>query len=108
MVRPSWRVAGGQILGAAVALLCALPLVRIFINSGADYNGSGFESLPVTLAEPAATVAGPNWPVLAPWIRALRAFPAGADPAPNVVVAPFPFPTGPRCRARTPLPTVAR
>jgi lactate permease len=37
----SWKVAGSQLAGAAVALLFALPLVRVFINSGADFNDSG-------------------------------------------------------------------
>ena len=107
MVRASWRVAGGQILGAAVALLCALPLVRIFINSGADYNGSGFESMPVTLAEAAATVAGANWPVLAPWIGALGAFAAGSNTVSNMMFALFQFTTGQSIGADSPETIVA-
>jgi hypothetical protein len=32
----------------------ALPLVRVFINSGPGFNASGLESMPITLAEGAA------------------------------------------------------
>ncbi|RAE28901.1 L-lactate permease, partial [Burkholderia multivorans] len=79
----SWKIAGGQIAGAAVALLCSLPLVRVFINSGSDYNNAGLDSMPVTLAEAAASTVGDAWPLLAPFIGALGAFVAGSNTVSN-------------------------
>ncbi|AHY47549.1 lctP: transporter, lactate permease (LctP) family [Rubrobacter radiotolerans] len=92
-IAESWRVAGGQILGAGVALLFALPLVRVFINSGADFNNSGLESMPLTLANGAAALAGDTWPFFAPWIGALGAFIAGSNTVSNLTFALFQFAT---------------
>jgi lactate permease len=44
----------GQLRGAAVALVFALPMVRVFIESGPRFNASGLESMPITLAHAAA------------------------------------------------------
>jgi L-lactate permease len=57
----SWKIAAGQIVAAGAALLFALPLVRVFINSGPTFNLSGLPSMPLTLAEGAASLAGPGW-----------------------------------------------
>lgn len=89
----SWKVAGGQILGAGFALLLALPMVRVFINSGETYNASGLSSMPVTLAEGAAALAGEAWPFFSPWIGALGAFIAGSNTVSNLTFALFQFAT---------------
>ncbi|MEU6697277.1 L-lactate permease [Pseudonocardia sp. NPDC046786] len=89
----SLSVSAGQLAGAAVALLFAVPLVRILINSGTEFNTSGLASMPLTLAEGAAAVAGPAWPILAPWIGALGAFVAGSNTVSNLTFALFQFAT---------------
>ncbi|OQO92683.1 L-lactate permease [Saccharomonospora piscinae] len=90
-IAAAWTVAGRQIAGTAVALLFALPLVRVFINSGE--NGSGYESMPLTLADGAAAAVGDAWPVLAPWIGALGAFVAGSNTVSNLMFSLFQFST---------------
>lgn len=92
-IAESWRVAGSQIVGAGIALLFALPLVRVFINSGPGFNLSGLESMPITLAEGAAGLAGSSWPFFAPWIGALGAFIAGSNTVSNLTFALFQFAT---------------
>jgi lactate permease len=92
-IRESWKVAGNQIAGAGIALLFALPLVRVFINSGQNFNTSGLASMPLTLAEGAASVAGNAWPFFAPWIGALGAFIAGSNTVSNLTFALFQFAT---------------
>jgi len=77
-IKETWKVAGKQIGGAAAALLFAVPLVRVFINSGSDFSAGDLASMPLTLAEGAAELAGTNWPILTPWIGALGAFIAAA------------------------------
>lgn len=106
-IAASWKVASGQLAGAAVALLCALPLVRIFINSGGDYNEAGLSSMPITLAEAAANVAGQNWPILAPFIGALGAFVAGSNTVSNMMFSLFQFSTGEGIGAASPETVVA-
>jgi lactate permease len=90
-IADSWKIAGKQIAGAAVALLFAVPLVRIFINSGEVFNTSGLESMPLTLAEGAATLAGGNWMAFAPWIGALGAFVAGSNTVSNLMFSLFQY-----------------
>ena len=92
-IAETWRVSAGQLAGAAVALLFALPLVRVFINSGTDFNASGISSMPITLAEGASSIAGQSWPLYAPWIGALGAFVAGSNTVSNLTFSLFQFST---------------
>ncbi|GAB3253863.1 L-lactate permease [Arthrobacter pigmenti] len=90
----TWKISGGQLAGTAVALLFALPLVRILIQSGPELNDSGLASMPVVLAEGAAALTGGSWPVIAPWIGALGAFIAGSNTVSNLTFSQFQFSTG--------------
>ncbi|WP_017593566.1 L-lactate permease [Nocardiopsis potens] len=92
-IAASWRTAGGQLAGAAVALLFAVPLVRVFINSGPEFSAGGPESMPLTLAGEAAALAGGAWPLFAPWIGALGAFVAGSNTVSNLMFSLFQFST---------------
>ncbi len=87
------RTAAGHLRAAAVALLFALPMVRVFILSGPEYNLSGLESMPLTLAASASALAGAAWPLLAPWIGALGAFIAGSNTVSNLMFSLFQFST---------------
>ncbi|GAB2474614.1 L-lactate permease [Promicromonospora xylanilytica] len=93
-IKASWKVAAGQLGGAAFALLCAVPLVRIFINSGPDFNGADLASMPVTVAQAAADLAGQGWPIVSPFIGALGAFVAGSNTVSNMMFSLFQFNTG--------------
>lgn len=93
-IRRTWTVAGKQLLGTAVALLFALPLVRLLIRSGPDFTNSDIASMPVTLAEGAASLVGGSWPLMAPWIGALGAFIAGSNTVSNLTFSLFQFATG--------------
>lgn len=86
-VKRAWSSAFRQVLGAAPALLFAVPMVRVFINS--DGGASGLASMPITLATAAASAAGAAWPLFAPWIGALGAFVAGSNTVSNMMFALF-------------------
>ncbi|MGP9783364.1 lactate permease [Arthrobacter sp. MYb224] len=90
----AFKVSAGQLFGTAVALLFAVPLVRILIQSGPELNNSGLSSIPVTLAEGAAAISGGFWPLIAPWIGALGAFVAGSNTISNLTFSQFQFSTG--------------
>lgn len=92
-VARSWATALGQLRGAGVALLFALPMVRVFIESGPALNLSQLESMPLTLARGVAAVAGGSWPLFAPWIGALGAFAAGSNTVSNLMFSLFQFAT---------------
>jgi len=80
-------VSAKTMIGASVALGFAVPMVRIFINSGV--NASGFDSMPITLAQGVATVAGSAWPAFAAVIGALGAFIAGSNTVSNMMFSLF-------------------
>ncbi|UCF38462.1 MAG: L-lactate permease, partial [Acidobacteriota bacterium] len=89
----SWQLAGSQLKGAAIPLLFALPMVRVFIESGPERNLSGLLSMPLTLAEGVATGVGTAWPFFAPWIGAFGAFIAGSNTVSNLMFSLFQFST---------------
>lgn len=76
---------------AAPALLLAVPMVQVFINSGAA-DGS-LASMPMVLAQSAAAVAGQAWPNVSPWVGALGAFIAGSNTVSNMMFSYFQFST---------------
>ncbi|MFD5868992.1 L-lactate permease [Corynebacterium sp. NPDC060344] len=93
-IRQTIGISAGQLAGTAAALIFAVPLVRVLIQSGPALNESGLSSMPVTLAEGAALVSGSAWPVIAPWIGALGAFIAGSNTVSNLTFSQFQYSTG--------------
>lgn len=86
-VKKAWSTALGQVWGAAPALLFAVPMVRVFINSTG--GAAGYQSMPLTLATGVAAGVGDLWPFFAPWIGALGAFVAGSNTISNMMFALF-------------------
>lgn len=78
-------------LDAAPALLLAVPMVQVFINSTAA-DGS-LDSMPLVLAQGAAGIAGNIWPNVAPWVGGLGAFIAGSNTVSNMMFSYFQFST---------------
>ena len=76
-------------LGAGFVLVFTIPLVRILINSGV--NDSGFDSMPVAMANFVATSVGDIYPLFAPMIGALGAFIAGSNTVSNMMLSQFQF-----------------
>ncbi|PSL46872.1 lactate permease [Salsuginibacillus halophilus] len=87
----AWKESGRTILAASPALMFAVPMVQVFINS--DINSTGFESMPLVLAETASSAAGEHWPAVAPVIGALGAFVAGSNTISNMMFSLFQFGT---------------
>ncbi|GFZ95314.1 L-lactate permease [Nesterenkonia alkaliphila] len=90
-IATTWKVSAKQLAATAVALLFAVPMVRVLIQSGA--NESGLESMPVVLAQGVANVAGDTWPFFAPFIGALGAFVAGSNTLANLTFTQFQWST---------------
>ncbi len=76
-------------IGAGFVLIFTIPLVRILINSG--INESGFDSMPVAMANFVATAVGDIYPLFAPMIGALGAFIAGSNTVSNMMLSQFQF-----------------
>ncbi len=77
------------LLGAGFVLIFTVPMVRIYINSGA--NDLGIESMPIAMADWVAVNVGDVWPFFAPVIGALGAFIAGSNTVSNLMFSQFQF-----------------
>lgn len=88
-VQAAFSEASGILLSAGFVLLFAVPMVRVYINSG--FNGADLPSMPIAMAEWAAANVGSVWPLLAPTIGALGAFIAGSNTISNLMFSLFQF-----------------
>lgn len=80
---------GRMIVLASAALLFAVPMVQVFINSTG--GAAGFDSMPNELAGGVAALAGHAWPMFAPLIGGVGAFVAGSNTISNMMFALFQF-----------------
>ncbi|TVP85061.1 MAG: L-lactate permease [Thioalkalivibrio sp.] len=86
----AWGQSGRTILSASVALIFAVPMVQVFIQSG---QASAYASMPLVLAEGVSAVSGGAWPFFSPLIGALGAFIAGSNTVSNMMFSLFQFAT---------------
>jgi lactate permease len=70
-------------------LVFTIPMVRVYINSG--YNLTGYDSMPIAMAEWAAQQVGAIWPLFAPAVGALGAFIAGSNTISNLMFSLFQY-----------------
>lgn len=82
---------------ASVALLFAVPMVKVFIGSAG--GAAGYDSMPIELAKGVANTVGSFWPIFAPSIGALGAFIAGSNTISNMMFSLFQFGVGTRIGA---------
>ncbi len=73
----------------ALALGSAVLMARVFINSGV--NTSGLASMPLTLADGMAALAGQTWPLFAPLVGTIGSFVAGSVTVSNMMFSLFQF-----------------
>jgi lactate permease len=86
----AWGQSGRTIIGASVALIFAVPMVQVFIQSG---QASTYDSMPLILAQGVSAVSGSAWPMFSPIIGALGAFIAGSNTVSNMMFSLFQFAT---------------
>ena len=77
------------LLGAGFVLIFTVPLVRIMINSGTNFNQ--MVSMPVAMAEGLSSLMGQLYPLFAPSIGAIGAFLAGSNTVSNLMLSQFQF-----------------
>ncbi len=85
----AWKDSTKIILRAGFVLIFTVPMVRIYINSGA--NDLGISSMPLAMAEWVAMHVGAIWPLFAPSIGALGAFIAGSNTVSNLMFSLFQY-----------------
>ncbi|MEQ8787254.1 MAG: L-lactate permease [Pirellulaceae bacterium] len=90
----AWSRSGRTMLKASVALVFTVPMVQVFINSGG--GGSGYDKMPLELAEGVAQLTGSTWPFFATFIGGFGAFVAGSNTVSNMMFSLFQFDVGQR------------
>jgi lactate permease len=88
--KTAWARSAKTSLAAGTALIFAVPMVQVFINSGLT---SEFPSMPLVLAEGISSLTGKLWPLFSPTIGALGAFIAGSNTLSNMMFSLFQFAT---------------
>lgn len=81
--------AASTLLGTALVLAAAVPMARVFINSG--FNQSELASMPVTLADGMSNLTGSSYPLFAPIVGAIGSFIAGSATVSNMMFSLFQF-----------------
>jgi len=79
-----------MLLAPTIALAFAVPMVKVFINSGIP---GGLDKMPVVLASGASALVGKAWVGLAAVIGAMGAFIAGSNTFSNMMFSLFQFAT---------------
>ncbi len=87
--KKAWRDAAHTLAGPALALLFAVGMVRVFIDSGV--NAAELASMPLVLAEAVAAAVGTTWPFFAPTIGAMGAFVAGSNTVSDFMFSLFQY-----------------
>lgn len=89
VLRRASRTSFSVVAGASAALLVAVPMVKIFIGSGAGI--ADLPAMPKVLAQAFADGLGSIWPVMASVIGALGAFIAGSNTLSNMMFSLFQY-----------------
>lgn len=87
----AWKETFKRIKGPTIALLFAVPMVRIMMQSG---NGSDFASMPLVMAEAMTNLFKGAWPLVDSFVGALGSFMAGSNTVSNMLFSVFQYSIG--------------
>jgi lactate permease len=85
----AWGESLERIKGPAIALLFAVPMVRLMMQSG--HNPADIASMPVAMAEFMSGVFEGAWPLVSPFVGLLGAFIAGSNAVSNMLFSYFQY-----------------
>ncbi len=88
-VKDAVSASAKTLVGSAIALGAAVPMVRIFINSGV--NEAGLASMPIELAGVLAGSISQGWPAVAPIVGSLGSFISGSATFSNMMFSLLQF-----------------
>ena len=91
-VRSAFRESLFTTLKASVALIFAVPMVKVFTGSTGGIHG--YDGMPQVLATSFSEVMGSFWPAVAPAVGGLGAFIAGSNTLSNMMLSPMQFEVG--------------
>ncbi len=88
-VKQSWSEAFKRIRGPAIALVFAVPMVRLMMQSG--NNPGEWASMPIAMARSMSDVFSEAWPLVSPFTGALGTFITGSNSVSNMLFSLFQY-----------------
>lgn len=88
-IKQSWRTTFRQIIPATFALVFAVAMVRILVQSWD--NNSGLDGMLISMSAYTANVIGSAWPLFAPLLGALGSFVSGSNTVSNILFGGFQY-----------------
>jgi len=88
-VGAAWGEALKRIRNPLIALLFAVPMVRIMMQSG--NNPENIDGMPIVMANAMAGIFQGAWPLISPFIGALGSFMSGSNTVSNMLFSLFQF-----------------
>ena len=88
-VGAAWKEAAHRIKSPLIALIFAVPMVRIMMQSG--NNPEGLAGMPIAMATEMAGIFQRAWPLVDPFIGALGSFMAGSNTVSNMLFSLFQY-----------------
>lgn len=88
-VQTAWKDAFKGIKGPLLALIFAVPLVRVMMHSG--NNPHHYVAMPIALAEYMAQIFSSVWPIVDTFVGALGAFITGSNTVSNMLFSLFQY-----------------
>ncbi|MBS3939033.1 MAG: L-lactate permease [Peptococcaceae bacterium] len=86
-VAHAWRTTIKQLIPASIALVFAIAMVRILVQS--NLNLAGYDSMLITMSTFTAQVVGSLWPLISPFVGVLGAFIVGSNTVSNILFGGF-------------------
>lgn len=88
-VNTAWKEALKRIKGPLMALIFAVPLVRVMMHSGT--NPHEYLSMPIAMAQSMVKIFSGAWPMVDTFVGALGAFISGSNTVSNMLFALFQY-----------------
>lgn len=85
----AWKITFRQLVPATIALVFAVALVRVMVQSG--INQAGLDSMLLTMSAFAAEKVGNLWPLFSPFTGVLGAFISGSNTVSNLLFGGFQY-----------------
>ncbi|MBM7855034.1 lactate permease [Desulfohalotomaculum tongense] len=88
-VKEAWVGTFKQLTGATIALLFAVAMVQVMVQSAVNTNG--IDGMMITMSKATAAIVGSAWPIVSPFVGILGAFMSGSNTVSNILFASFQY-----------------
>ncbi|MBO8138328.1 MAG: L-lactate permease [Desulfotomaculum sp.] len=88
-VKEAWVGTFKQLTGATIALLFAVAMVQVMVQSSVNTNG--IDGMMLTMSKATAAIVGSAWPIVSPFVGILGAFMSGSNTVSNILFSSFQY-----------------